>query len=270
MQALIMDFGLSDFYRDQSRLSDDLDQANEEDLLEVIVALSENFQTIPDFYQFVCKSIDNEEPEPQASHDDDRNGKDEVYLGTIHRAKGKEFQNVVYFNLSKTGAASEKLLEEERRVAYVGATRPKDSLLITFSSAKPSKFLAEIALNPKFDGLEAEELERKSDSVKLRLKRENVKLQQIELQKKKLVVQFEYLTEALLVEKSAWLLHLNWLFANWRIQKTQEKIEVLNQRIRKQIEAVIRPLEIELGDLEEEIKLRNTIKPSAVEEDIQK
>jgi DNA helicase-2/ATP-dependent DNA helicase PcrA len=270
MQALKMDFGLSDFYRDQSRLSDDLDQADEEDLLEVIVALSENFQTIPDFYQFVCKSIDNKEPEPQASHDDDRNGKDEVYLGTIHRAKGKEFQNVVYFNLSKTGAASEKLREEERRVAYVGATRPKDSLLITFSSAKPSKFLAEIALNPKFDGLEAEELERKYDSVKLRLKRENVKLQQIELQKKKLVVQFEYLTEALLVEKSAWLLHLTWLFANWLIQKTHEKIEVLNQRIRKQIEAVLRPLEIELGDLEEEIKLRNTIKPGAQEEDIQK
>ena len=143
MQVLKIDFGLSDFYRDQSWLSDDLDQANEEDLLEVIVALSENFQTIPNFYQFVCKSIDNEELEPQASHENDRNGKDEIYLGTIHRAKGKEFQNVVYFNLSKTSATPEKLREEERRVAYVGATRPKDSLLITFLSAKPSKFLRE-------------------------------------------------------------------------------------------------------------------------------
>lgn len=266
MQALKMDFGLSDFYRDQSRLSDDLDQANEEDLLEVIVALSENFQTIPDFYQFVCKSIDNEELGPQASHDDDRNGKDEVYLGTIHRAKGKEFQNVVYFNLSKTGTTSEKLQEEERRVAYVGATRPKDSLLITFSSTKPSKFLAEISLNPKFEGLEAEELERKAESVKLRLKRENVKLQQIEFQKKKLVVQFERLTEALPVEKPAWLLYLNWLVTNWRIQKTQEKIEGLNQRIRKQTEAVIGALQIELGDLIEEIKLRKAIKPNVQEE----
>jgi DNA helicase-2/ATP-dependent DNA helicase PcrA len=266
MQALKMDFGLSDFYRDQSRLSDDLDQANEEDLLEVIIALSENFQTIADFYHFVCKSIDNEEQESQTNPDDDRNGKDEVYLGTIHRAKGKEFQNVVYFNLSKTGAVSEKLREEERRVAYVGATRPKDSLLITFSSAKPSKFLAEISLNPKFEGLEAKELERKSDSVKLRLKRENVKLQQFELQQEKLVVQFEHLTEALPVEKSAWLLHLNWLFANWRIQKMQEKVEALNQHIRKQTEAAIRPLEIELGDLEEEIKLRNAVKPRTQED----
>ena len=154
MGALKTDFALSDFYRDQSRLSDDLDQANEEDLLEVIIALSENFQSLPDFYQFVCKSIDNDNAESQTHPGDDDNRKDEVYLGTIHRAKGKEFQNVVYFNLSKTGAASEKLREEERRVAYVGATRPKDSLLITFSSAKPSKFLTEISLNPKFEGFE--------------------------------------------------------------------------------------------------------------------
>jgi DNA helicase-2/ATP-dependent DNA helicase PcrA len=270
MQALKMDFGLSDFYRDQSRLSDDLDQANEEDLLEVIIALSENFHTIPDFYQFVCKSIDNEELEPQASPGDDRNGKDEIYVGTIHRAKGKEFQNVVYFNLSKIGAASEKLREEERRVAYVGATRPKDSLLITFSSAKPSKFLAEISLNPKFEGFEAEELERKSGSVKLRLKKENAKLRQIELQRSKLVVQFERLTEDSLAEKPDWLLHFAWMVANWRMRKTQQKIEGLNERIRKQTDTVIWPLMIELSDLDEEMKLRNAIKPNAQEEDMQK
>ena len=266
MQALKMDFGLSDFYRDQSRLSDDLDQANEEDLLEVIIALSENFRTIPNFYQFVCKSIDSEEVELQTNPDNDHSKKDEVYLGTIHRAKGKEFQNVVFFNLSKTGAASEKLREEERRVAYVGATRPKDSLLITFSSAKPSKFLAEISLNPKFEGLEAEELERKSNSVKLRIKKENVKLKQIELQKDKLAVQFEHLTEDTPTEKPVLLLRLNWLVTNWRMQKTQEKIEALNQRIRKQKELVIEPLHIKLGNLEEEIKLRNAIKPDTQEE----
>jgi hypothetical protein len=126
--------------------------------------------------------------------------------------------------------------------------------------------LAEISLNPKFEGLEAEELKRKSDSVKLRLKKETAKLWQIEHQKDKLVVQFESLTEALPVEKPAWLLHLNWLFTNWRIKKTQEKIEALNQRFRKQTETVIEPLQIELGDLEEEIKHRNAIKPSMPKE----
>ena len=260
MGALKTDFGLSDFYRDQSRLSDDLDQANEEDLLEVIIALSENFQTIPDFYQFVCKSIDNEECRTTGQSRRRSQRKDEVYLGTIHRAKGKEFQNVVYFNLSKTGAVSEKLREEERRVAYVGATRPKDSLLITFSSAKPSKFLAEISLNPKFEGFEAEELERKSDAVKLRLKKEAAKLRQIELQKGKLVIQFEHLTEDTSAEKSALLLRFTWMIANWRIIKTQKKIDVLNRRIRKQTETVIDPLLMELNDLEEETHLRNALK----------
>jgi superfamily I DNA/RNA helicase len=73
---------------------------------------------------------------------------DKVFLSTIHKAKGKEFSNVVYFDLSQpdTRIAQE---EEERRVVYVGATRPKDDLLITFMQSKPSPFLNEIALNPE-------------------------------------------------------------------------------------------------------------------------
>ena len=49
-------------------------------------------------------------------------------------------------------------------------------------------------------------------------------------------------------------------------RKTQEKIESLNQRIRKQTEAVIGLLQIEVGDLEEEIKFRDAIKPGVQEE----
>ena len=89
-----------------------------------------------------------------------------VYLSTIHKAKGKEFKNVIYFNLSKTDANSNKaqFVEEERRVAYVGATRPKDDLLVTFSSAKPSEFLKEMALNPNFEKIEDDELQREATS----------------------------------------------------------------------------------------------------------
>lgn len=127
MLALKTELGLAEFYRDQSRLSEDLDQASDEDLLDVIIALSENFKSITDFHHFICKSTDNSELDQFAnpkSADNDKN--DEVYLGTIHRAKGKEFQNVVYFNLSKSASKSGKTgEEEERRVAYVGATRPK-------------------------------------------------------------------------------------------------------------------------------------------------
>ena len=262
MQTLKVEFGLLDFYRDQSRMSDDLDQASDEDLLDVIVASSENFKTVTDFYHFVCKSIDNSELDsPANTNGADNDKKDEVYLGTIHRAKGKEFQNVVYFNLSKTAAKSEKTgMEEERRVAYVGATRPKDSILITFSSAKPSTFLLEISLNPKFNDITDEDLERRFASTKLRLKKEKTKLDQLELYRDKLFVQFDLLTETHTNKKPSLLIRLTWMVANWRICKIQEKIENLNKRIKKHTETVIGPLLLELSDLEEETNLRKSIK----------
>ena len=262
MQTLKMDAGLLEFYRDQSRLSDDLDQASDEDLLEVIIALSENFESLNDFYQFVCKSIDeNEMDSPTNIIGTDNDKKDEVYLGTIHRAKGKEFQNVVYFNLSKSAPKSEKeAVEEERRVAYVGATRPKDSLLITFPSAKPSAFLSEISLNPKFEGLSNEDLERRSTSTNLRLKKERMKLEQFESYKNKLVRQFDTLTESSPNQTPSVLVRLTWAILNWRIRKTQAKIESLDGRIRKLVETVIEPLLLDLSDLEEETRLRNALK----------
>lgn len=264
MHTLKTEFGLSDFYRDQSRLSDDLDQASDEDLLDVIVALSENFETITDFYHFVCKSIDNNEPDPLDSTNTGAiDKKDEVYLGTIHRAKGKEFQNVVYFNLSKTGAKSEnERLEEERRVAYVGATRPKDSLLITFSSTKPSNFLSEISLNPKYKGINEEELQRKSASTMRNLTKEKANLQLMQLQSGKLVMLYNNLVERLAGRQPSLWFKLTWAILNWRINKLQEKINHLDKRIKKHKETIIEPLFVELCDLEEETNLRIAIKGS--------
>ena len=262
MQALKTELGLFEFYRDQSQLSDDLDQASDENLLEVIVALSENFKTATDFYHFVCKSANiNEAESPTDTNGSDNDKKDEVYLGTIHRAKGKEFQNVVYFNLSKTDANSEKIgLEEERRVAYVGATRPKDSILITFSSTKPSIFLPEISLNPKFQNINDEDLEQKATSTNLRLIKEKTKLHQIELQKDNLVAQFNHLMEALEIAKPSWLLRITWMLTNWRSAKILKKIDSLNQRIKKHTETVMDPLLMELGELGEETNLRKAIR----------
>ena len=263
MQVLNMEFGLSDFYQEQSQMSADLDQANDEDILDVILALSENFKTVADYYHFVCKSMDDDESDSHSGPNVDKNGKDEVYLGTIHRAKGKEFQNVVYFNLSKTDSRSGKIgEEEERRVAYVGATRPKDSLLITFSSEKPSKFLSEICLNPKFNDYTNEYLERRSISTEMRLKKESAKLEQMKLYRDNLHAQFDHLAQSRPSQKSTLWLQLTWSITNWHMNKIQEKIESLDQRIKKQGETIIPPLLGELKDLEEELTLRSSLSPT--------
>src|SRR6185436_16189907 len=57
MQTLKTEFGLAEFYREQSRISDDLDQASDDGLLDVITAMAGNFKTPVEFFQFICKSI---------------------------------------------------------------------------------------------------------------------------------------------------------------------------------------------------------------------
>jgi ATP-dependent exoDNAse (exonuclease V) beta subunit len=209
---------------------------------------------------------DNEPDAPADANGIDNQTKDEVYLGTIHRAKGKEFKNVIYFNLSQTSAKSEKIgLEEERRVAYVGATRPKDSLLITFMSAKPSIFLSEISLNPKYKEIDDEELTHKYSSITRSLKKEELKLGQIEQHRNKLVVQFDQLTNRLASKKPSLLLRITWIVINWRINIIQAKLDSLDQRIKKQKESILAPLLVEISDLGEETNLRKAIMGSKFE-----
>ncbi len=76
-----------------------------------------------------------------------------VHLLTYHRAKGLEFEAVFLprleerelpSKLSKTADA----LAEERRLLYVGITRAKRHLTVTWSG-KPSRFLAELDLETR-------------------------------------------------------------------------------------------------------------------------
>ena len=84
-----------------------------------------------------------------------------VHIGTIHGAKGLEWETVIVM-----GCEDDKLphslnsdvweIEEERRVAYVGITRPKTNLFLTWSENRdglgklPSPYLNEI-LDKKAD-----------------------------------------------------------------------------------------------------------------------
>jgi DNA helicase-2/ATP-dependent DNA helicase PcrA len=263
MKLLGTEFGLGDFYKDQSRKSDDLDQASDEVLFDVIIALAENFKTPLEFYQYMCKSLDD-------SNGDEENGgeervpkkrdheENEVYLSTIHKAKGKEFQNVIYFNLSQAEHTSQKaqFVEEERRVAYVGATRAKDDLLITFSATKPSDFLAEISLDPKFKILTNEELKQKHASATRRLRKEEATLKQLQLRRDNTVVLFNELVKQHSYQRPDWFALLFWEMQNWRIHRVQVKIEWIDRQIKKHMETIIDPLIDVIREMEAEETIR--------------
>lgn len=85
---------------------------------------------------------------------------DQIVMMTLHSAKGLEFPNVFLTGLEEgifphaRSQGSEKEIEEERRLCYVGITRAKQLLFLTTCSARtiygqfrvsrPSRFLAEM------------------------------------------------------------------------------------------------------------------------------
>src|SRR5205085_12270201 len=69
-----------------------------------------------------------------------------VHLLTLHRAKGLEFE-AVYLPFVDEGELPIRRgdVDEERRLLYVGLTRAKRRLVVTWSS-KPSRFLQELGV----------------------------------------------------------------------------------------------------------------------------
>src|SRR6478736_5612873 len=105
--------------------------------------------------RFVQRDDDEEAAEGQAQA-----GEDGVQLMTLHSAKGLEFPLVFLAGLEEglfpSMKSSEELgrLEEERRLAYVGITRARQKLVLSYAEARrihgsdmygvPSRFLREI------------------------------------------------------------------------------------------------------------------------------
>ena len=270
MQMLKTEFGLGEFYKDQSRKSDDLDQASDEVLFDVITALADNFRTPMEYYQYICQSVDDNEmfgddDSESAAPEKSDSERNEIYLSTIHRAKGKEFRNVVYLNLSQLDQKPQQTqsVEEERRVAYVGATRPKDDLLITFSNTKASTFLQEIALNPRFKVMSNEELKHKHMTFMRRLEKEQFALKQLELKKEGLAARFSELTKQQSGTGSSWVSALLGNIQNRRVNKLQSRIEHTDLQIRRHLETTITPLVNELAEIEEEQNTRSALEAKA-------
>ncbi len=122
-----------------------------ENLKELVKAVQE-FDTLPAFLEHVSLVMEN------ASASDI----DMVSIMTLHGAKGLEFENVflagweegLFPNQRAIDEGGNKSLEEERRLAYVGITRARRRLTISFaanrrvynqwSSSVPSRFIEEL------------------------------------------------------------------------------------------------------------------------------
>ncbi len=75
------------------------------------------------------------------TNNDKKNPKDEIILSTYHQVKGLEFNTVFMVAMNQgifpsDNCSTEKEIEEERRICYVGITRAKEHLYLTSSNRR--------------------------------------------------------------------------------------------------------------------------------------
>lgn len=182
------EFNFKQFYSDKTSPVIDLDQAEDLSKMEVIISVANTFCNLNDFYSFIFKSI-HEEVDIIDSESEEH--PDWVYLSSIHSSKGKEFNNVVLFNLSPTlNSVSNFEDEEERRICYVGFTRAKLSIYITALKEPLSKFLIELLFNPKFKQCGTNELQSELAQSKAHMEMIKSRIEQVEFKIINILSQF--------------------------------------------------------------------------------
>lgn len=131
-------------------------QIQPEDLIAVLDAVtdsSKEWNDFPSWKQSIAEYKERlEQDRKNAMHVHEKG----VLVGTLHSAKGKEYDHVIIPDLNEgvlpyRKAKQEADLEEERRMLYVGMTRAKKTLIMMHVAERfdkkvdPSRFLEEIA-----------------------------------------------------------------------------------------------------------------------------
>ncbi|MDC1106882.1 exonuclease domain-containing protein, partial [Prolixibacteraceae bacterium] len=91
-------------------------------------------------------------------------GKEDLLISTIHKAKGLEFDNVILPSISSrkfphSMAHTEEDKEESARLLYVGITRAKKRLAITFTGGEVSPFIVKILSQFNTRSIDIEQIE---------------------------------------------------------------------------------------------------------------
>lgn len=123
-------------------------------------SVAAEFPNLNEFLENVALVEAEQDSEKRIKLKDNKEGKDAVTLMTLHAAKGLEFPVVFIVGLEEglfphsRSLMDATQLEEERRLAYVGITRAKEILYLTFASKRlyfgektsspPSRFISEI------------------------------------------------------------------------------------------------------------------------------
>jgi len=257
ISAIVEEFGLRQFYKDQSKLSSDIDAASAYDLLEILMAFSESFDGIGEFYNYWINL--SHEGNKAVGNESDEKATDKVLLSTIHKAKGNEFKNVAYYNLvsSVTSKATETELEEERRVSYVGVTRPKNSLIVTSQKGEISPFVKEFFLNPKNYGQRQEGLHAQISDIEAEINTIKVKLLQIDDQINEITIKYPEL-KGEYAKTTGWFKAVKQYMRHVSVNSALVKHKKYNEK-RKNILKENYPLLNEKIDLESELEYRKII-----------
>ena len=142
LSRVLVEFGIEEHFKDAAKPAGaQQDDAGPQQVLDAIKMLCADYPDLAAFLTEWDKLVENE-----AEHrdmDDDTLGRerdedqDKVVIGTIHSAKGREYESVVILDYSSDlSKLTAEQAEEERRVLYVGVTRAKSRVLLTIDDSR--------------------------------------------------------------------------------------------------------------------------------------